>query len=174
MTPLPIRVDFVEQRKQSSPIGVLLLVAGLAMAGWSYFDYQDVTIDAELLEMQLARRERVRTRSAESVPVVDPDEVRQAREQLATPWSVLLHDLELAAKDSGSEVALLEVAPDKNKRSVLLSGEARSLTHALDYVRRLQSTDSLLSPLLMNHEVIIADRERPVHFVVRAEWRISR
>jgi hypothetical protein len=92
--------------------------------------------------------------------------------ELTTPWSRLFSDLETAATEESDAVALLEIAPDRNKRNVRISGEARSLNAALDYMSRLQLASSIRYPLLENHEVRTTDRERPVHFVIVADWRI--
>ncbi|MCP5093131.1 MAG: hypothetical protein GY949_19640 [Gammaproteobacteria bacterium] len=173
MIPARIEIEFVQRRRRGSVAGVIVLVVGLVAAWLTITDYQDVTVSSELVTMGLARYDSSRTRKRENQPDIDAAEVRLATQQLTTPWSTLLHDLELAAQDSGKEIALLEVAPDKNKKSVRVSGEARSLTHALDYVRRLQNANSLLHPLLENHEILTSNRERPVRFVVLAEWRIQ-
>lgn len=174
MIPARIDIDFVERRRRSSAAGVIVLLVGLAATWLTLSDYRNVSIGSELVTMNLTRYQSTPSRTRESHPSVDMAEVRLATQQLTTPWSVLLRDLELAAQDSGKEIALLEIAPDMNKKSVRVSGEARSLVHALDYVRRLQKTESLIRPLLENHEVLTADRERPVRFVILADWRMPK
>ena len=126
-----------------------------------------------LLSMSLARYQAATPAVDGANANVDTGEVVFATRQLTTPWSLLLSDLEAATTESGKDIALLEVIPDKNKRSLRVAGEARSLTHVLDYVSRLQSAESLMYPLLENHEIQESNRERPVRFVVAANWRLS-
>jgi Tfp pilus assembly protein PilN len=169
--PARIDIDFIPQRRRLSLSGVLFLVAGAAAAIWVYDDFQNSVARSEMLDMSITRyasRSAIRT---EKLPPVDAEEVVSATQQLLTPWSRLLIDLEAAAIDSEKNVALLEIAPDRNKGIVRVSGEARSLVHVLGYIERLQQADSLVSPLLENHEIQTASPERPVRFVVTASWR---
>ena len=95
----------------------------------------------------------------------------QAAQDLATPWTALLAELEQASKDTDDNVALLGVDPDHGKHSVRISAEARSLQHALAFVIRLQASHALDSPMLDRHEVRSDDPQHPVHFELTADWR---
>lgn len=156
-----------------SLLGMLFLAGGAAAAFWVYDDFRSSLVRTEILDMSIARYDSRSSTGANALPPVDAEEVASATRQLLTPWSRLLIDLESAASDSEQNVALLEIAPDKNKGSVRVSGEARSLVHALAYVERLQQADSLIAPLLENHEIQTSSPERPVRFVVTANWRVE-
>lgn len=173
MTPARIEVDFVPQRRRLSLSGLLFLAIGVAAAIWVYDDFRGSVVRTELLDMSIARYESRSLENTSALPPVSAGDVETATRELLTPWSRLLVDLESAAVDSEENVALLEIAPDKNKGSVRVSGEARSLLHALNYVERLQQAESLVSPLLENHEIQNSSPERPVRFVVTASWRVE-
>jgi hypothetical protein len=153
--------------------GLLLVAIGVTACYWTFTDIQASAIESDLLDMNLARYHRVDGESGSMVAPVDMAETREATQYLTTPWSVLLNDLELAAADFGKDVALLEIAPDRVKQNIRVSGEARTLNHVLDYVSRLQNAESMSFPLLENHEIQTASRERPVRFVIVADWRTS-
>jgi hypothetical protein len=148
------------------------LLIGVLAALWTISDFRDTSIASEVTAMNLARLESKGPRTKGLSATVDAGAIELATQRLMTPWSRLLEDLELAATDSDNNVALLEISPDMNKRSVRVSGEARTLPHVLDYVSRLQTAESLRYPLLENHEIQVSDRERPVRFVVLADWRL--
>ena len=171
MIPARIDIDFVPQRRGLSLSGILFLIVGVAAAIWVYDDFRNSVARSEMLDMSIARYASRSVASTEKLAPADVAEVASATQQLLTPWSRLLVDLEAAAIDSERNVALLEIAPDRNKGIVRVSGEARSLVHVLTYIERLQKADSLVSPLLENHEIQTASPERPVHFVVTASWR---
>jgi hypothetical protein len=90
---------------------------------------------------------------------------------LATPWTLLLSELEQASKESQGQVALLGVEPDHAKHNVRVSAEARTLALALAYVQRLQSSRSLEYPMLDRHEIRADDPQHPVRFELTGEWR---
>src|SRR6185437_13894375 len=97
----------------------------------------------------------------------------QAAQDLATPWTLLLAELEQAGKDSQGQVALLGVEPDHGRHSVRVSAEARTLELAINYVQRLQSSRSLEYPMLDRHEIRADDPQRPVRFELTGVWRDS-
>ncbi len=173
MMPARIELDFGPGRRGISVAGVLVLLAGIGVAYFTFSDYRDSRIQSELLEMNIARYESRSNSERSEKDAVKPAVVVAAKTRLGTPWSKLLDDLEAAGIDSSGEVALLEVAPDLEKGKVRISGEARTLVAALDYVARLQEAGSVVNPQLERHEVRTADRERPVEFVMSATWKVT-
>ena len=172
MTVARIDIDFRKPQRRLPVAGAIALLVGFVAAWLTYTDYNDTLIDSDLISMSLKRYDSSNRNTRASVVAIDPAEITAATSELATPWALLLNDLESAAKDSAKDVALLEIAPDREKQTVRLSGEARSLQAALDYLSRLQEADSIIYPLLENHEIQISDRNRPVRFVIVADWRL--
>ena len=172
MTPLRIDIDFRKRQRRLPVIGAVALLLGVTAAFLTYDDYNNALIDSDLMSMSLARYDSNGRNARDNVAAINPAEISAATRQLAMPWSALLNDLESVAKDSAKDVALLEIAPDVAKQTVRLSGEARSLQAALDYLSRLQEAESIIYPLLENHEIQTSDRNRPVRFVIVADWRL--
>jgi hypothetical protein len=96
---------------------------------------------------------------------------QQAAADLATPWTLLLAELEQASKETQGEVSLLGVEPDHAKHNVRVSAEARTLTLAINYVERLQGSRSLSDPMLDRHEVRADDAQHPVRFELTGGWK---
>jgi len=173
MTPKRIQLDFVARPGKLPLLGTVALLAGVAAAYWTFTDFQNAMLESELLEMNLSRYQESREESRSSLDPEVSAQIKAAAVTLSTPWSALLNDFEQATGDSGKDIALLQVAPDRAKRQVRIAAEARSLPAALDYVQRLQNAPTLRYPTLDNHETRTADRQRPVRFEVTAEWRLS-
>ncbi|MHB8726474.1 MAG: hypothetical protein ACYC9Z_14070 [Casimicrobiaceae bacterium] len=95
----------------------------------------------------------------------------QAAQDLSTPWTLLLAELEQASKDNQGQVSLLGVEPDHGKHSVRVSAEARTLALAIAYVQRLQASRSLQYPMLDRHEIRADDPQHPVRFELTGSWR---
>jgi hypothetical protein len=172
--PVRLQLDFAKRRHpRLSPSGLLLLLAGCGAAYWTYSDYQEASIHSQLLDISLAKIDRAYPASQTDNDPETLTKLLAATKPLGTPWTALLNDLESAAQDNGDDVALLEVAPDRARRQVRISAEARSLPAALAYVTRLQSTSTLIFPVLEKHEVISSGRDRPVRFEISAEWSLS-
>jgi len=172
MMPVRIELDFSKPQRRIPVLGLIVLLLGAGAVYLTVTDYRSVSVESELIAINISRYETKNRALQPEAGAVDPDEVSAATDELTTPWSDLLDDLELAARDNGKDVALLEIAPDLGKQSVRISGEARTLTSALDYLSRLQSAESIAYPLLENHEVRTSERDRPVHFVIVADWRL--
>ena len=126
------------------------------------------------LELKLAASIRARSPAISRDPTADARiavSAQQAATDLATPWTLLLSELEQASKESQGQVALLGVEPDHAKHNVRVSAEARTLALALAYVQRLQSSRSLEYPMLDRHEIRADDAQHPVRFELTGEWR---
>jgi hypothetical protein len=169
-----IQLDFSGARPGLSLAGALLLAVGVVAAAAVLLEYRNVTQHRAGLELKLAALARS---EALSSPVETPADARvavsveQAATDLATPWTLLLSELEQASKDSQGEVALLGVEPDHGKHNVRVSAEARTMTLALAYVERLQTSRSLSYPMLDRHEIRADDAQHPVRFELTGEWR---
>jgi hypothetical protein len=169
-----IQLDFSGARPGLSLAGGLLLAAGILAAGVVLLEYRNIAQHRAGLELRLAALARA---EALASPVDTPADARiavsveQAATDLATPWTLLLAELEQASKDSQGEVALLGVEPDHGKHNVRVSAEARTMKLALAYVERLQTSRSLIYPMLDRHEIRADDAQHPVRFELTGEWR---
>ena len=170
-----IQLDFAGGRRGLSLAGGLLLAAGLVAASAVFLEYRTVAQHRAGLELKLAALARADALAA--APAETPADVRiavsaeQAATDLATPWTLLLSELEQASKDTQGQVAVLGVEPDHAKHNVRVSAEARTLTLALAYVERLQASRSLSYPMLDRHELRADDAQHPVRFELSGAWR---
>jgi hypothetical protein len=170
-----IQLDFAGGRPALSLAGALLLAVGVVAASVVLLEYRTVAQHRAGLELKLAAVARADALAA--APTTTPADARmvvsaeQAATDLATPWTLLLSELEQASKETQGQVAVLGVEPDHAKHSVRVSAEARTLTLALAYVERLQTSRSLSYPMLDRHEVRAEDAQHPVRFELSGAWR---
>lgn len=166
-----IECDFVARGRASTPLSIILLAVGAVLVVVVIAVYVKLDGRRSGLELRLAAVRHSQTQ------VVDPADthlgpsIQQAAQDLATPWTLLLAELERASKDSADQVAVLGVEPDHSKHSVRISAEARSLPLALAYVQRLQSSRSIRYPMLDRHELLMDDSQHPVRFEIIGQWR---
>jgi hypothetical protein len=169
-----IQFDFANRGPRFSVLGGVLLAVGITAAAVVLLEYRAVGARRAGLELRL---EATRAKTAALSPSETAAEARmatsgqQAVQDLATPWTLLLSELESASKDAQGEVALLGVEPDHAKHSVRVSAEARTLALALAYVQRLQTSSSLKYPMLDRHEIRADDPQHPVRFELTGAWR---
>jgi Tfp pilus assembly protein PilN len=111
---------------------------------------------------------------AASAPARDPQtialEVKRASEiavQLKLPWRELFASVEAA---STPDVALLSIESDTGKRQVSIGAEARDLDSMLGYLRVLSQTPAFSNVHLQSHRLQEQDPQRPVRFVIAADW----
>lgn len=170
-----IELDFEGGRPRVSLAGGLLLALGVLAAGAVLLEYRLITEHRARLEVRLAALKRSNAAlMSSSAAAADPRitvSVQQAAQDLATPWTLLLSELEQASKDVRDQVALLGVEPDHAKHNVRISAEARTLALALAYVKRLQDSRSLEFPMLDRHEIRADDAQHPVRFELTGSWR---
>jgi hypothetical protein len=173
MTAPLVNVDFASRRSPLSLGGVVLLLVGACAAAGSYAEYRSVQARRAGLELKL---EAV-TRANRYDPSLDArtagfaEAAGHMADELGTPWTKLLAELEEAGRDSSGRVALLSIEPDAVKHKVHITGESKDLPLALAYVERLQASSLLRYPMLDSHELKSDDAQHPVRFAMTAEWR---
>lgn len=169
-----IECDFVASRPPQSRLSLGLFVAGIVFATATVAGYLHLDGRRAGLEVRLAAIRHRLNPAPNEADAVDPrigPSVQQAAQDLATPWTLLLAELEKASKDSADQVAVLGVEPDHAKHSVRISAEARNLPLALAYVQRLQTSRSIEFPMLDRHELRVDDPQHPVRFEMTGQWR---
>lgn len=165
-------LNFVGRRRPQAP-GVVLLVLGCVAVAASLLDYRQVSARAEA--DQRAVRETARQRASLPVPRARAD-VRELRQelqrantllrQMSVPWEGLFAAVEQTA---GRDVALLSLHPDVAAQQLRISGEAKSIEHALAFAQRLGASALLEDAHLTGHEAV-ADGAFPIAFALSARW----
>jgi Tfp pilus assembly protein PilN len=118
----------------------------------------------ELTDLQAA----LAVRSAPPpVVVAQVTAVNAAVGQLNLPW----RDLAAALADATpASIALLALEPDAKRRTLRISAEAKNSDDMLAYITRLQAEEWFTSVVLMRHEVMQEDPNRPLRFQVSVQW----
>jgi hypothetical protein len=169
-----LSLDYVAEVRRLRWPGIMVLVLSLALGAWLLGRYRDAREDLAQLEATSALiapqrrppralpRERLaeETRSAEAV-------VRQ----LTVPWASLVQAIEEAAT---RDVALLQLQPDAESRSLKLTAEARHPEAMFEYLHRLGAGRGLDEVHLVSHHMLDTEAQRPIQFSVQASIRGSR
>jgi len=169
----PLSLDFVRE-PQASPVGYLLLAAGLLAAGLVLFAHLGLTGQVERYKELAASVAGPRTGQARALPVAVKSEqealtqARQVVDHLAVPWGRLFAALEQIDE---KDVALLTIAPEVQKRQIRVYAEAKNLAAMLSYHKRLEDDPVFSVVSLTEHEVQVRDPQQPVRFNITATWR---
>ncbi len=168
-----IHLDFQRPRARAPLAGVLLLLSGAVAASATLLSYHHAVQRRAGMELKLQELTRAARSSPSDAARVSRDAAASAKaaQELSTPWTNLLAELELASRDSDGQISLLAVEPDHSKHKVHVSGEAKTLSLALAYVQRLQSSQAMKYPMLDSHELKNDDPQHPVRFELSADWR---
>jgi hypothetical protein len=173
MSARAMSLDFVARRQPVTLAGATLLLLGIGALAGAYLGYRHFEERRAGLELRLeaALRQAHRDPATDLKAVGLSAEAGRVAEELSIPWTRLLAELESASRDTGGQIAVLSVEPDRAKRLVHLTGESRDLPAALGYLRRLQQSGLLRYPMLESHDVRSDDPQHPVRFALSAEWR---
>jgi Tfp pilus assembly protein PilN len=158
-------------------IGLAILIVAVAAAIHGGIHYREVETDIVKWEEKKAEAERLsRHKPAKARQAGAAElgaEIKQAKAvllQLALPWNELFNAMEVSDYE---QVALLAIEPDPQKNLVRISGEARTLTCVLNYVKVLQAAGSLDKVFLQSHQIQNQDADKPVRFTIVAAWVTS-
>jgi hypothetical protein len=170
-----VHLDFVNRRARSPLLSALLLTVGLVAAGAALLESRTTVQRREGLELKLAALTSVVHSSPEQQARATREAAASSKteQELATPWTSLLAELEAASKDSAGQVSVLAVEPDHAKHKVHVNGESQNLALAIAFVQRLQMSHALKYPMLDSHELRVDDPQHPVRFELTAEWHDS-
>lgn len=167
-----ISLDFVSRRRPLTLAASLLLILGAGAVAAAYLEYRAIEDRRAGLELKLqALNQRThRDPAQEQRSAALTEEASRIADELGTPWTALLAELETASRDS-AEIALLSVEPDHAKHYLRITGESRDLPRILAYVQRLQTSSLLRYPMLESHDLKTDDPQHPVRFAMTAEWQ---
>lgn len=166
-------LDFTAAPGRPAVWSWLLLVLGLALAGWSAQAYVRARDDQAAAQARLdGLRQVARPKPAKPAR---PDPKAQSRRQLETaarrqlelPWNDLLQTLQ---RTRARDVALLSLEADGRRGDFQLDAEAKGHAVMLDYLRRLQQQRELRGVALTQHQGVDSDGARVIRFTLRGAW----
>lgn len=171
-----LKIDFADARRLPRSVSLALLGVSLALAATALDAYRDARATLDYWHDQVAQREAassvtartpVPTRGVDKAAAAELEEAHAIAAQLVVPWDPLFRTVEAATP---SNIALLGIEPNAQKRSLRLVGEGRDIHAVLAYVRQLEAQPLLRDVYLLNHGTSDADPERPARFVIEAAW----
>jgi hypothetical protein len=68
------------------------------------------------------------------------------------------------------DIALLNLEPNSKKQQVSISGEAKNLQAALNYIQKLEAQSMLDKVYLQKYIIDEANLFKPVKFTLSAQW----
>jgi Tfp pilus assembly protein PilN len=168
-----LELDYIAPPRQRIWPGMLVLGLSLAVAAELVVRYRDTQLELARLEAaaSLIGPER---RVARAVPKERLEEEMKSAEavvrQLSVPWGSLVQAIEQAAT---RDVAVLQLQPDAESRSVRLTAEARNAEAMFDYLRRLAAANGIADAHLVSHQIQREDPQHPVQFTVQAALKVT-
>jgi len=172
MTRMPrVELDYAAPVRRAPWAGLAVLAVSLAVAGVMLENYRGVRAELARLEARsgLAGPERklVRALSKERLE----EEAKSAEavvRQLTVPWASVMQAIEQAAL---RDVAILQLQPDAETRSLKLIAEARQREAMFEYLRRLGAARGLTEVHIVSHQVQRDDPQRPIQFSLQASMK---
>jgi hypothetical protein len=167
-----LAINFVQRRRLVSPLGLLVLVVGLAAAGVVAGDYLDARDELKRAEFRLARLKRPEAapRPREGGAAVargDAQTVDRAAARLRLPWDAVLREIETRTDPA---VALLGIEARGQAHTVRISGEAKAMADVVAYVSRLRESQWIKAAYLSGHEQRQAGAVSVIRFSLDAQW----
>jgi hypothetical protein len=169
-----MRLDYQPYRPVPWIGVVMLLLVSIVVAMVANY-FVDLNNQATVLEAKIQH-----VKAAANIGVAKPvvhssvdrsPEVKRANEvlrKLTTHWDDLFVGLESAA---GDKVTLLELAPDLEKHTVKINGEADNFASLMNYITALEGQIVFGPVYLQSHQVQMLDPQKPVRFSLLAVWR---
>lgn len=169
-----IYLDYQRSNKPLPWAGVVLILLAFAVLALVDLYYQGLTEKTGYWESKSGQVSRTAEphMSSSSRDIHDMAlEIKHANEvlnQISMPWDKLFQAVEWS---SGRDVALLTIEPDAGQHIVKISGEAKNIEAALNYIRYLSEQEIFTSVYLQSHQVQQRNPEKPVRFALVAAWR---
>jgi Tfp pilus assembly protein PilN len=172
----PLDLDYRYDNPTQHRIGIVVLALVAAAIVAMGFYYRNLSVQAERLDELVQRVEHklYPGRSGAKTSTADAQragaEIKVANEvimQLSLPWNELFNALEEA---NSSNIALLGIEPNANKRVVRVSGEAKNSAALFAYIRILQAHKSMSGVYLKHQQVQEQNPEKPIRFTLDASW----
>ncbi|MFZ2541140.1 MAG: hypothetical protein WAW75_05120 [Gallionella sp.] len=169
-----LELDYQRKPSNITLLGAIVSLLAVAVMVLTIFQYRQVGAENEILGAKLRQIERASAPRSATTARRDTralaEEVKQANQilrKLGLRWDSIFGAVAAAHREG---VALLALAPEPDKRIVKINAEAKNFSMMLDYVKRLEDQPALGAVYLQSHDRQTNDPQRPVRFVVIADW----
>lgn len=163
-----LNIEFSAARPRASARSMLLLagaITALAGAAWGCIS------EIEATQVANNRLKAARLQAAPEYGVLTPnkaDAINRAIRQLNLPWDHLFAEIEGRLTE---HISLLSLEPDAANRVLRIQGEAKSPEDMLDFIAALDDQTFFQDALLIRHEIVESDRNKPIRFIAEARWQ---
>lgn len=164
------------QPRRPSLLPVILLCAGCLLGADAWLEVHNSRVQLDELQEGIAQAQRRARRLAvattdaaqreAALPAEQSKALRQAAAAIGIDWEALYRHIDRATQE---DIALLAVIPNAAGKTLLISGEARSLPAALDFIEALRRPP-LSRVSLLSHKVKADDPQHPIVFEIAATW----
>jgi len=182
----PDGLDFTFIRSRLTPVGAVLLLAGILLAAGLAFEATEILAQRKVAEEKLVQvkgrlaelrgvkgaQDRASAKAVGRVDVKDDREARRISDAqaviraLTAPWNEVFNALEGVQDDT---VALLSLTPEMSAGRISFTGEAKNYEALTSYLARLDEGGVLAHAQLLAHEV--KGNDRNVVFSASASFR---
>ena len=170
-----LELDYQRRPSKITLSGVVVCALAVATLAFMLFQYRQLAEESQVLEVQLRQFESNSSRQVDGINsrqdartlAREMKEANQVLKMLGLRWEGIFQAISMAHSQG---VALLALAPEPGKGTVRISAEAKNFTMMLDYVKQLEKQPALGGVYLQSHNLQKSDPQKPVRFVVMADW----
>lgn len=174
----PLMIDFAGRRLPNRLALTAFLAATLGCAA-ALWEYQSETLVAEELAVKASEATSLRegadalqiSSRAEPMSASAIDSINQAIGQMNLPWGELFGIFE---SQQNPNLALLALEPDGRMQTLKVLAEAKAPEDMADFFETLLAEKRFSRVLLTKHETNDQDPNRPIRFVLIANWGTHR
>nr|WP_315484279.1 hypothetical protein [uncultured Undibacterium sp.] len=148
----------------------LIVCASIAISNLIDLDKNIQNTQVEVHKLQTHRQLEAKQRSAKISPSVTDAQaqaINAAIFQLNLPWNELFDTFETVTPSS---IALLAIEPDAKKNLVKVTAEVKTSDDMIAYIRLLKQQKFFLDVVLLKHEIMDRDMNKPLRFQFLAQW----
>lgn len=171
-----LNLDFAKRSSPLRQVSVVMLIVAIATAAYLAKIYVDRTEELERWEEKWRTLQRQQSKEVSATPANKMEfeqlqaEIKAANRviaRLSMPWDTLFREIETSITP---DVTLLNVEPDTEKNEVRITAETKTFTSMLEYEKALQGIAIFKNAHVISHQIQTQDPQRPVRFVVIAQW----
>jgi hypothetical protein len=170
-----LRLDY-ENNAPFPWLGVRILVLVLLAIIPFAFYFQGLIKRVNILESMVeytSSEKSIHDAAVKSIGIGKVDLVQEVKSanivlhRLNVPWDEMFKAVE---SSSGSQVRLLALVPDFDKKQVQITGEGNSYKSVMKYITELERQEVFSTVYLQSHEIKQDDSDNAVRFSLLANW----